>query len=105
MVFAEKGPWADSECGRSPVPSLPSAVGRPSNADRTNLCNGCNRSFVSDAPPPLFHVLNSGLRLRCSVQGHQFIDAFLWPAVDEACQQIGEIGLRIDAIQLAGLDQ
>jgi hypothetical protein len=29
---------------------------------------------------------------------HQFVDAFLRPAVHEACQEIGEIGLRIDAI-------
>ena len=27
------------------------------------------------------------------------------PAVDEACQQIGKIGLRIDAIEFAGFDQ
>ena len=26
-------------------------------------------------------------------------------AVDDACEHVGEIGLRIDAVQLAGLDQ
>jgi hypothetical protein len=26
------------------------------------------------------------------VPRHQFIDAFLWPTIHEACQQIGEIG-------------
>ena len=36
---------------------------------------------------------------------HQFVDAFLRPAVHEACQEIGEIRLRIDVIQLTGLDQ
>jgi hypothetical protein len=41
----------------------------------------------------------------CPVPRHQFVDAFLRPAVDEACQQIGKIGLRIDAVELAGLDQ
>ena len=39
------------------------------------------------------------------VPRHQFVDAFLRPAVDEVCQQIREIGLRIDAVKLAGLDQ
>src|SRR5215211_6798840 len=37
--------------------------------------------------------------------GHQLVDAALWPAVDETRQQLGEVDLRIDAVQLAGLDQ
>jgi len=41
----------------------------------------------------------------CPVPGHQLIDTLLRPAVDEACQQVGEVGLWIDAIELAGLDQ
>ena len=36
---------------------------------------------------------------------HQFIDAVLRPAIHQACDEIGEIDLRIDAIQLTGLDQ
>jgi len=32
---------------------------------------------------------------------HRYIDAFLRPTVNEACQQIGEIDLRVDAIELA----
>src|ERR1700674_5235937 len=63
------------------------------------------RWFVSDAPPPLGIFSGSGRRLGHPVPGHQFIDAFLRPAVYEACQQLGEIDLRIDAIQFAGLDQ
>jgi hypothetical protein len=39
------------------------------------------------------------------IPGHQLVDAFLRPAVDEACQQIRKIGLRIDTIEFAGLDQ
>jgi hypothetical protein len=33
---------------------------------------------------------------------HQLVDAILWPSVDQARQQVGEIELRINAIQLAG---
>src|SRR4030088_971002 len=36
---------------------------------------------------------------------HQLVDAFLRPSVDQACQQIREIGLWIDPVELAGLDQ
>jgi hypothetical protein len=36
---------------------------------------------------------------------HEFADASLRPTVDEARQRIGEVGLRIDAVELAGLDQ
>jgi hypothetical protein len=34
---------------------------------------------------------------------HQFVDAVVRPAVHQACDEIGEIDLRIDAIQLTGL--
>jgi hypothetical protein len=50
-------------------------------------------------------VRGSGRVIRLPVPRHQFVDALLRPAVDEACQQIREIGLRIDAIEFAGLDQ
>ena len=60
---------------------------------------------VSDAPPPIGVFAGSGCRLRCPVPRHQVVDAFLWPAIHQACQQIGEVGLWIDAIQLAGLDE
>src|ERR1700676_779967 len=46
-----------------------------------------------------------GWLLRRQVPRHQFIDAFLRPAVHKACQQFGEIDLRIDAIEFARLDQ
>ena len=36
---------------------------------------------------------------------HEFVDAGLRPPVDKARQHVGEIGLRIDQIQLAGLDE
>ena len=35
---------------------------------------------------------------------HEFVDARLWPAVHQAGQQVGEVGLRLDAVQFAGLD-
>jgi hypothetical protein len=37
------------------------------------------------------------------VPWHQFIDAILWPSVNQAGQQIGEIRLGIDAIEFTGL--
>ena len=36
--------------------------------------------------------------------GHELVDARLRPSVDEPSQQLGEIALRIDAVELAGLD-
>jgi hypothetical protein len=37
--------------------------------------------------------------------GHQLVDAVLRPAVDKACQQVGEVDLWVDVIQFARLDQ
>src|SRR3954462_245033 len=37
--------------------------------------------------------------------GHKLVDVRLRPTVDEARQQFGEVGLRVDAVDLAGLDQ
>src|SRR4051794_35371361 len=62
-------------------------------------------SSVSDAPRPLGSFAGSGRRLRRPVPRHQFIDALLWPSVHEAYQQVGEIDLRIDVVELAGLDE
>ncbi len=36
---------------------------------------------------------------------HQLVDAGLGPAVDELRQSVGEPGVRIDAVELRGLDQ
>ena len=36
---------------------------------------------------------------------HEFVDARLWPAAHQAGEQVGEVGLQLDAVQLAGLDQ
>jgi hypothetical protein len=60
--------------------------------------------IVSDAPPPLGIFGELGWLLRHQIPRHQFVDAFLRPTIHEACQQLGEIDLRIDAIQFAGLD-
>src|SRR4051794_18033176 len=67
--------------------------------------NGRGRCFVSGAPPPLMPLGKSGRVFGRPMPWHQFVDGFLWPAVDETCQQVGKIGLRIDAIEFAGLDQ
>jgi hypothetical protein len=40
-----------------------------------------------------------------TVPGYKLVDTRLAPFVDKTRQQIGEIRLRIDAIQLAGLDE
>lgn len=37
--------------------------------------------------------------------GHEFVDTAVGPAIDEAGQQLGEVALRVDAVQLACLDQ
>jgi hypothetical protein len=49
--------------------------------------------------------VDSGWLFWNSVPGHQLVDALLGPAVHQACQQVGDVDLRIDAIELAGLDQ
>ena len=47
----------------------------------------------------------SGVRFGFPAPGHEFVDTLLRPAVDETCQQLGHVGQRIDAVELAGLDQ
>jgi hypothetical protein len=37
--------------------------------------------------------------------GHEFVNAVIGPAIDEAGQRLGEVPLRIDAVELAGLHQ
>ena len=39
------------------------------------------------------------------VPGHQLIDAILWPAIHQPGEQVGDIAERIDAVQLASLNQ
>src|SRR6202023_2471329 len=68
--------------------------------------SSCGHSIgVSDSPPPFAIFVDSGFWSRRPVPRHQFVDALLWSAVHEACQQISKINLRIDAVELAGLDQ
>ena len=58
---------------------------------------------VSGALPPL-GCQASGWVVGLPIPRHELVDAALWPAVNQACQQIRKIGLGIDAIELAGLD-
>ena len=52
----------------------------------------------------LRRFVRSGRLFGCPEPRHQFVDAFLRPAVHQSCQQVSEICLRIDAVQLAGFD-
>ena len=62
---------------------------------------------VSDALRPYGLALTfaSGCGCRLPAPWHKFVDACLRPSVNEAGQQIGEVGLRIDAVELTGFDQ
>jgi hypothetical protein len=46
----------------------------------------------------------SGVRLRLPAPRHKFVDAILRPTVDEARQQLGHVGQRIDFMELTGFD-
>src|SRR5215831_5452621 len=39
------------------------------------------------------------------VPGEELVEAGVWPEIDEAGENVGEIPIRIDAGELAGLDQ
>ena len=39
------------------------------------------------------------------VPRQQFVDAARWPAGDDLLKQVGDVGVRLDAVELAGLDQ
>src|SRR3954471_11754886 len=77
---------------------------RPMALSRHPSFHSATRSIVSVIPPLLGSPGDSGRLLWRPVPRHQLIDALLRPAVDKACQQVGEVGLRIDVIQFARLD-
>jgi NAD(P)-dependent dehydrogenase (short-subunit alcohol dehydrogenase family) len=52
-----------------------------------------------------FGTLVGSTALRLPAPGHEFVDALLRPAIDEACQQFGHVCQRVDAVELTGLDQ
>jgi hypothetical protein len=45
------------------------------------------------------------LRSSFNTRRHKFVDPRLGPTVDEVCQQIGEVSLRVDIVEFARLDQ
>ena len=47
----------------------------------------------------------TGGTLCCPGPGHELVEARGWPEIDELGEHVGEIGLRIDAVQFAGLDE
>jgi hypothetical protein len=55
-------------------------------------------------PTTLQNSIDSGWPLGRPVPRHQFVDAFLRPAIHQTRQQVSEICLGIGAIQLAGLN-
>jgi transposase len=77
------------------------AIGR----SRGGLSTKIHILVISDVPPPLGIFGELGWLLRHQVPRHRFVDAFFRPAVHEACQQLGEIGLWIDAVEFARLNQ
>ena len=66
---------------------------------------GCRLVMRKRCSATLRRTAGSGWPLVRPEPRHQFIDAVLRPAIHQACDEIGEIDLRIDAIQLTGLDQ
>lgn len=38
------------------------------------------------------------------VPWEEVVDAGLWVAVNDPCEDIGEVGLRVDIVELASLD-
>src|SRR5207253_1891075 len=46
-----------------------------------------------------------GGTLCCPGPGHELVEARFGPEIDELGKHVGEVGLRIDAIQFAGLDE
>ena len=39
------------------------------------------------------------------VPGQELVEAGVWPEIDETAENVGEVAVRIDAAELAGLDQ
>lgn len=63
--------------------------------EKFDIIVACYWRNVSGAPIPLFDV----------VPRQQVVDLALFVAIDDGCERIGQIGVRIDTVQFAGLDQ
>ena len=46
-----------------------------------------------------------GGTLCCPGPRHELVEARGWPEIDELCEHVGEVDLRIDAVQFTGLDE
>ena len=81
----------------------------PASRTSTIPANTSQALMVSVALRPLGRMGHFGARSVDSVvlerPGQQFLDPALRPAIDQAGQHLAEIALRIEAIELAGLDQ
>src|SRR3954463_2924361 len=60
---------------------------------------------VSGASAPSRLALDGSGCLGGPAPGQQFAEASVGPVVDEPGQHIGQVSMRIDAVQFAGLDQ
>src|SRR3954463_2872805 len=63
------------------------------------------RSIVSGASAPSRSVLDGSGCFGGPGPGQQFAEEAVWPVIDELGQHVSQVGMRIDAMQFAGLDQ
>src|SRR3954464_9203742 len=61
--------------------------------------------MVSGASAPSRSVLDGSGCFGGPGPGQQFAEAAVWPVIDELGQHVSQVGMRIDAMQFAGLDQ
>src|SRR4051794_4956554 len=60
---------------------------------------------VSGASAPSRSVLDGSRWFGGPGPGQQFAEAAVWPVIDELGEHVSQVGMRIDAMQFAGLDQ
>src|SRR3954452_9208386 len=65
----------------------------------------CFSTSVSGASAPSRSVLDGSRWFGGPGPGQQFAEAAVWPVIDELGEHVSQVGMRIDAMQFAGLDQ
>jgi hypothetical protein len=71
--------------------------------DASALSKLVRRTSESGSSSPLSRVLTSARGGAGPVPGEELVEACGAPEIDKACEQVGEVGLRIDDVELAGL--
>ena len=92
---------------------LASLLRRRAHKARQSLaCIAPRRAHALELDSTAFRRLPSSLRreaiggtLCCPTPRHELVEARCRPEIDELCEHVGEVGLRIDTIQFAGLDK